>query len=170
MAWHQIGNMPSFNLVESINTTSLVMVKTTHYLYQWLRRYMVHLQATVISYFWQITLLAVDIFTKSTFGTLKIQPFKMQSDPVIPWWHHQMETFSTLVAFCAGNSPVTDEFTSQKPVTWSFDVFFNLHLNKPLGKQSWGWWFETQSRSLRRHYNAAVWHYTIKNAVMQWLN
>ena len=23
------------------------------------------------------------------------------------WWRHQMETFSALVAFCAGNSPVT---------------------------------------------------------------
>ena len=40
------------------------------------------------------------------------------------------------------------------PVTRSFDVFFDLHLNKRLSKQSQGWWFETQSCSLRRHSNA----------------
>ena len=34
-----------------------------------------------------------------------------------------------------------------------FDVFFDLRLNKQLNKQSWGWWFETPSRSLWRHYN-----------------
>ena len=26
------------------------------------------------------------------------------------WWRHQMEIFSALLAFCAGNSPVTGEF------------------------------------------------------------
>ena len=35
----------------------------------------------------------------------------------------------------------------------SFDVFFDLRLNKLLSKQSWGWWFETQSRPLWRNYN-----------------
>ena len=35
----------------------------------------------------------------------------------------------------------------------SFDVFFDLRLNKRLSKQSWGWWFETPSRSLWRHCN-----------------
>ena len=35
------------------------------------------------------------------------------------WWCHQMETFSTLLALCAGNSPVTSEFPSQRPVTKS---------------------------------------------------
>ena len=62
-----------------------------------------------------------------------------------------METFSALLSICAGNSPVTGEFPTQRPVTWSFDVFFDLRLNKRLSKQSWGWWFETQSRSLWRH-------------------
>ena len=37
-----------------------------------------------------------------------------------------METFLTLLDLCAGNSPVTDEFPSQRPVTRSFDVFFDL--------------------------------------------
>ena len=73
------------------------------------------------------------------------------------WWRHQMETFSALLANCAGNSPVTGEFSAQRPVTRSFDVFFDLRLNmlnKRLSKQSWGWWFETLSRSLWRLRNA----------------
>ena len=40
-----------------------------------------------------------------------------------------METFSVLLALCVGNSPVTGEFSTQRPVTLSFDVFFDLHLN-----------------------------------------
>ena len=34
-----------------------------------------------------------------------------------------METFSAFLVFCAGNSPVTGEFPSQRPVTRDFDVF-----------------------------------------------
>ena len=40
-----------------------------------------------------------------------------------------------------------------KPVTRSFDVFFDLRLNKRLSKQSRGWWIETPSRPLWRNYN-----------------
>ena len=61
------------------------------------------------------------------------------------WWRHQMETFSALLALCAGNSPVPGEFPAQRPVTRSFDVFFDLCLHKRLSKQTWGWWFETSS-------------------------
>ena len=42
------------------------------------------------------------------------------------WWRHQMKTFSALLAICAGNSPVPGEFLAQRPVTRSFDVFFDL--------------------------------------------
>ena len=69
------------------------------------------------------------------------------------WWLHQMETFSALLAICAGNWPVPGEFPTQRPVTRSFDVFFDLHLNKRMSKQWWGWWFETLSRPLWRHRN-----------------
>ena len=72
---------------------------------------------------------------------------------LMSWWRHQIETFSALLALCAGNSSVTGEFPSQRPVTQSFDVFFDLRLNKRLSKQSWGWWFETPPRSLWRHCN-----------------
>ena len=50
-----------------------------------------------------------------------------------PWWRHQMETLSALLALCAGNSPVTcDEFPSQTPVTRSFDVLSDLRVNERL--------------------------------------
>ena len=45
-----------------------------------------------------------------------------------------METFSALLAICAGNSPVPDEFPTQRPVTRSFDVYFDLRPNKRLSK------------------------------------
>ena len=49
--------------------------------------------------------------------------------------------------------PLCGEFPTQRPVTRSFDVFFDPRLNKRLSKQSWGWWFETPSGSLWRHCN-----------------
>ena len=64
-----------------------------------------------------------------------------------------MEMFSALLAICAGNSPVPGEIPTQRPVTRSFEVFFDLRLNKRLSKQSWGWWFEMPSRPLWRHRN-----------------
>ena len=70
-----------------------------------------------------------------------------------PWWRHEMETFSALLSICAGNSPVPGEFPTQRRVTRSFDVYFDLRQNKRLSKQSWGWWFETLSWSLWRHCN-----------------
>ena len=72
---------------------------------------------------------------------------------LVIWWRRHMETFSALLALCAGNSPVLGEFPAQRPVTLSFDVFFDLCLIKRLRKQSWGWWFETLSRPLWRRCN-----------------
>ena len=74
----------------------------------------------------------------------------------LPWWRHQMETFSALLAFCAGNSPVTGEIPAQRPVTRSFDVFFDLRLNKRLSKQCRCRWSKTPSRPLWRHCNVQV--------------
>ena len=64
-----------------------------------------------------------------------------------------METFSALLAICAGNSPVIGDFPAQRPVMQSFDVFFDLRPNERLSQQSWGWWFETPSHPLWRHSN-----------------
>ena len=62
-----------------------------------------------------------------------------------------MEAFSALLAIFAGNSPFPGEFPAQRPVTRSFDFFFDL--NKWLSKQWWGWWFGTPSCPLWRHSN-----------------
>ena len=70
-----------------------------------------------------------------------------------PLWRHQKGTISALLAFCAVNSPVTSEFPSQRPVTRSFDVFFDLCLKNRLSKQSRRRWLEPPSRSLWRYCN-----------------
>ena len=78
-----------------------------------------------------------------------------------------METYSALLAIRVGNSQVPGEFPAQRPVTRSFNVFFDLRLNKWLSKQSWGWRFETLSCPLWRHCNA---NYSFKCALwlFQW--
>ena len=55
-------------------------------------------------------------------------------------------SISALLALCAGNSPVTGEFPSQRPVTRSFDVFFDLRPKKRLKKQN-----NDDAGDLRRH-------------------
>ena len=70
-----------------------------------------------------------------------------------PWWRHQMKTFFALLALCAGNSPVTGEFSAQTPVvTRSFDVFFDLCLNKRLSKNG----DAGDLRHNRAHYDVNV--------------
>ena len=61
-----------------------------------------------------------------------------------------METFSALLAICAGNSPGPGEFPAQRPVTRSFDVFFD----QPV----WNGWVNTgEAGDLRRHHT----HYDV---------
>ena len=63
-----------------------------------------------------------------------------------------METFSAQLAICAGNSAVPDEFPTQRPVTRSFDVFFDLRLN-------YGWINNPEAGDLRRyrdHYDVTI--------------
>ena len=52
-----------------------------------------------------------------------------------------MKAFSALLAICAGNSPAHGEFPTQRPVTRSFDVFFDLR----------GWVNNGEAGDLRRH-------------------
>ena len=55
-----------------------------------------------------------------------------------------METFSALLAPCARTLQVTDEPPSQRSATHSFDVFFDLRLNKRLSNYR-------KAGDLRRH-------------------
>ena len=68
-------------------------------------------------------------------------------DDVIKWKH-----FPRNWPFVGGIHR-SGEFPTQMPVTRSFDVFFDLRLNKRLSKQPWGWWFEMPSWSLWRQCN-----------------
>ena len=56
------------------------------------------------------------------------------------WWRHQMKTFSALLDLCVGNSRVTGDFPSKRPV------------------KRRRWWFETLSRLLWRHCNERCCH------------
>ena len=71
------------------------------------------------------------------------------------WWRHQMETFSALLAICAGNSPVTGDFPAQRPVTQNFDVFF-ARIN--------GWVNNRKAGDLRRH--GAHYDITVMNLIL----
>ena len=68
------------------------------------------------------------------------------------WWPHQMETFPSYWPFVRGihRCPVNSPHKGQ----WRGALIFSdLHLNKWLSKQSWGWWIETPLCSLWRHCN-----------------
>ena len=69
-------------------------------------------------------------------------------DDVIKWKH-----FPRYWPFVRGDLPITGGLPSQRPVTRGFDVFFDRHPNKQLGKQSGRRLFETSSRSLWRYCN-----------------
>ena len=92
----------------------------------------------------------------------------IMENSISPRWRHQRKAFSVLLALCAGNSPVTGEFPAQRPVTRSFDVFFDLLPNKRLSEQSRGWWFETPSCSVWRHCNAKDGFYIKTGPCPQW--
>ena len=84
----------------------------------------------------------------------------------MPYWSGQASEFRMMTSSNGNIFRVTGhlcgeftgpgEFPTQRPVTRSFGVFFDLRLNKRLSKQSWGWWFETLSCPLWRQCNGSV--------------
>ena len=72
----------------------------------------------------------VRLMNKVVWIQLKIHHIEIDT-----WWRHQMETYSASLALCAGNSPAPDEFPAKRPVTQSFDVFFDLRPNRRLSKR-----------------------------------
>ena len=78
------------------------------------------------------------------------------NDDVIKWKH-----FPRYWPFVRGihQSAVVP---AQRPVTRSFDVFFDLHLNKRLSEQSWGWWFGTPSHPFWRHYDVLCFRHLLR--------
>ena len=57
------------------------------------------------------------------------------------WWRHQIFRVT---------GPLCGQFPTKRPVTRSFDVFFDLRLIKRLSKPR-DWWFDMLSRPLWRH-------------------
>ena len=78
----------------------------------------------------------------------------------VTWWRHQMETFSALLALCVGNSPVTGEFPSQRPVTRSFDVSL-------IWAWTNGWVNNRDADDLRRH--GAHYDVTVMEPVVEYM-
>ena len=76
------------------------------------------------------------------------------------WWRHQMETFSALLAICAGNSPVT--VTSPHKGQWRGALMLSLIC-------AWinDWVNNRQAGDFRRHH--AHYDVTVMYCVMVWL-
>ena len=96
------------------------------------------------------------------------------------WLNHARRNPTTMMTSSNGNifrvtGPLCREFTghgefpTQRPVTRSFDIFFDLRLNKRLSKQPWGWWFETPSWSLWRQCNDDTELFLFDNRNLSWL-
>ena len=77
---------------------------------------------------------------------------------ICTWWRHQMETFSALLAICAGNSPVPSDLSAQRPATRRFDVFLSSASELT---------FEKTIARLVRRYRA---HYDVIVMKWQWLD
>ena len=79
-------------------------------------------------------------------------------------------TIFRVTGHLCGEFTGSGEFPAQRPVTRSFDVFFDLHPNKRSSKQWRGWWFETPSCPLWRHRNVLKRFFLSQkhSAVFQW--
>ena len=154
------GEVPANKMASDAENVSIMIAWTTGTVPQTVRDYEVSLQ-TIYNRLYFVVEGHSHTLT-CTRATLTVMPNTVRPDgyssreslQTDTWWRHQMETYLALLALCAGNSLVTGEFTSQRPVTWRFDVFFALCLNKRLSKQSWSLWFDTPTRSLWRLGNA----------------
>ena len=104
----------------------------------------------------------VTISVRTIFHSWQIRKFYAEYDSHVPlpivvqnsktWGRHQMETFSALLALCAGNPPVIDGFPHKGQWRKAFDVFFIC---------AWtNGWANTRapSRSLWRHCNEFSWN------------
>ena len=95
------------------------------------------------------TLLFFVPVSRSAFFIQNLLPLRM----LLSWRRHQIETFSALLALCAGKGPLNSPSPHKGQWRGALLLFFYPRLDKQLSKQSRGWWFETTSRSLRCHRN-----------------
>ena len=127
--------------------TWLVFIKQFPWLFGWAKIIRTNLIHTRYTYFRH------SFYTKKTFTRIRVEWIKSAHR------HQNLMMTSSNGSIFRVTGPLCGEFTgpgefpTQRPVTRSFDVFFDLRLNKRLSKQPWGWWFETPAWSLWRHRN-----------------
>ena len=94
---------------------------------------------------------------KSSFHSGMISPHHSTIIIVLPdMMASSNENIFRVTGPLCGESLVIGEIPTLRPVTRSFDVYFDLRPNKRLSKHSWGWWFESLSRPLWRKCNEKI--------------
>ena len=94
----------------------------------------------------------VDIFRNSYTQETTECSEVMSPDVSISWWRHQMETFSALLAICAGNSPVP--VNSPHKGQWRGALMFTL-----ICARIYSWVNNSEAGEMRRyraHYDVIV--------------
>ena len=70
----------------------------------------------------------------------------------VPWWRIQWKQFPRYWPFVRGNLRLS--VNSPHRGQWHgslMDVFFDMHLNEQMSKQSWDWWFQMPWRPMLSH-------------------
>ena len=78
---------------------------------------------------------------------------------------HQMETFSAYWPFVRG----IHRWLVNSPSKGQCRGALMFSLNKRVSKQSWGWWFETPSRSLWGQFHVSSWRVPAMKSFTDWL-
>ena len=143
-------------IIHAITSKAILLIRRWYW--AWVSNYIPHGSTGVITYPCPYYLIGVS--KRGPWIFLQISQ---------PWRRYRMETLSSLLALCAGKSPAIGKFASQRPVTWSFGVFFDLRLNQWLSKQLRCRWLETSSRSLWGYFNCnrqPIWNHIRKGCYL----
>ena len=111
----------NYTMKLGISVLKLLLISVSHLIYIYIYKYI-----CIIRFGWQWQIRYIHSLQQDMAFTFVIY--------CCLWWHHQMYSFSALLAICAGNSSVTGDFPAQRPVTRSFDVSFDLRQNIRLSK------------------------------------
>ena len=95
-------------------------------------------------------------FRQNDIACRETQPQSFSSCTTDPMITSSSGKLLALLALREWNPTVTGGFSSQRPVTRSCDVFFDLRIKQRLSKRWKRRWFETPSRSLWRQCNAIL--------------
>ena len=125
------------------------------FLIKWQQASLCNHHSYIIILFWPFQIILIFLCScAAAFPNIHLYTYLLYN-----FFHNIMMTPSNghaLLALCEGNPPVTSGFASQRPVTQSFDIFFDLCLNKWLSKQSQCQWFEMPLCSLWCHCNVTL--------------